>query len=278
MIHTIRWMVSREPSSQQKRVAERILPLFLLGGLVGGAVAGVVTAFFARILLGAAGGHLLFFALASSVVAVAYMGRVVGLWNIPKISFKHQVPEAWRNMFRPQTASLIYSTALGFTFPTRISSYAVYPLVVLLLGLGQWPWIVVSIFAVMGLTRAATALGPYSRLESSLCRIGRNGADSPISYKHVRSPDCSRHDGGQSTGLGAGHPRSRVGSAVRGWGEEKEEDLNENSGRYARRRASSSGRNVCLSSYSVGRRCIRWDPGNLPGGCPGHLWSLGFMA
>jgi hypothetical protein len=158
MIHTIRWMVSREPSSQQKRVAERILPLFLLGGLVGGAVAGVVTAFFARILLGAAGGHLLFFALASSIVAVAYMGRVVGLWNIPKISFKHQVPEAWRNMFRPQTASLIYSTALGFTFPTRISSYAVYPLVVLLLGLGQWPWIVVSIFAVMGLTRAATAL------------------------------------------------------------------------------------------------------------------------
>jgi hypothetical protein len=73
-------------------------------------------------------------------------------------SIRHQVPEAWRNIFAPSIASFLYAGALGLTFFTRISSFAVYPLVILILGIGERPWAIICLFALAGLIRAATAL------------------------------------------------------------------------------------------------------------------------
>jgi hypothetical protein len=57
-----------------------------------------------------------------------------------------------------RAASLLYALTLGFTFATRVSSLALYPLIVLSLGLGRWPLAVIAVFGIAGLTRAATAL------------------------------------------------------------------------------------------------------------------------
>jgi hypothetical protein len=158
MIHTIRWMVMREPEADQYRIGAQILFLFLLGGLTGGAVAGGMVAFVGYLLFLLVGSHLVGFALASSLVGVAYIGQQLGWWRLPRLSLSHQVPEAWRNIFAPKTASFLYSGALGLTFFTRISSYALYPFLVLLLGLGRWPWAAILLFVIAGFTRSATAL------------------------------------------------------------------------------------------------------------------------
>jgi hypothetical protein len=158
MVDTIRWMVIREPEAQQRRVSVQVLSSFLLGGVAGGAVAGGFLALLASVVAAATGTHLAAFAFAAGLVGLAYLGQQAGLWRIPKVSSPHQVPKAWRSEFSPRTSSLLYSGALGLTFFTKISSYMLYPLVVLLLGLGAWPWAVVSLFALVGLTRAATGL------------------------------------------------------------------------------------------------------------------------
>jgi hypothetical protein len=75
MIHTIRWMVMREPEADQYRIGAQILFLFLLGGLTGGAVAGGMVAFVGYLLFLLVGSHLVGFALASSLVGVAYIGQ-----------------------------------------------------------------------------------------------------------------------------------------------------------------------------------------------------------
>jgi hypothetical protein len=158
MVETIRWMVQREPQGTQYYVGVRAMSFFLLGGLAGGALAGVLLALGAYALYMAIGPHPIGFALASAIAAVAFAGRQLEWWTIPKPSLRHQVPEAWRNIFAPSTTSFLYAGALGLTFFTRISSFAVYPLVVLMLGLGQWPWAIICLFAVAGLVRAGTAL------------------------------------------------------------------------------------------------------------------------
>jgi hypothetical protein len=158
MIHTIRWMVRREPQERQPHVYTQVLVPFLLGGLMGGAAAGLLVALVARVLFLVVGSHLRVVALVSSLVALAYLGQVLGIWRLPRLSVRHQVPRAWQEMFRAPIASFLYSAGLGLTFFTRISSTALYPFVAVLLGLGQWPWAVVLLFALSGLMRASTAL------------------------------------------------------------------------------------------------------------------------
>jgi hypothetical protein len=158
MIETIRWMVQREPHGTQYHVGVRAMSFFLLGGLAGGAVAGVLLALGAYALYMVIGSHLIGFALASAIAALAFAGRQLEWWTIPKFSLRHQVPEAWRNIFAPSAASFLYAGALGLTFFTRISSFAVYPLVILMLGIGERPWAIICLFAVAGLVRAGTAL------------------------------------------------------------------------------------------------------------------------
>jgi hypothetical protein len=158
MVETIRWMVQRESQDTQYHVGIRAMSLFLLGGLTGGAVAGVLLALGAYALFIAIGSHLVGFALASATAALAFAGRQLEWWTIPNVGLRHQVPEAWRNIFAPSTASFLYAGALGLTFFTRISSFAVYPLVILLLGIGQKAWVIICLFAMTGLVRAATAL------------------------------------------------------------------------------------------------------------------------
>ena len=61
-------------------------------------------------------------------------------------------------MFPTWVTSFAYATTLGATFFTRISSLAVFPFVVFLVGLGRWPVAVIVLFAMAGVVRAATAL------------------------------------------------------------------------------------------------------------------------
>lgn len=158
MVHTIRWMVMREPPTEHDRMGAQILPLFLLGGFVGGASAGGLVAFAAYLISLLLGRHLAAFAIASSLVGMVYVAKHLGWIRLPRLSLNHQVPEAWRNIFPPSTASFLYSAALGLTFFTRISSSAMYPFVILLLGFSRWPWAIVLLFAITGFTRSATAL------------------------------------------------------------------------------------------------------------------------
>lgn len=179
MIHTIRWMVMREPEADRYRVGVQVLILFLLGGLTGGAVAGGLVAFLAYLISLLVGPQLVVLAVASSLVGMLYVVEPVGWVRMPRLSLRHQVPEAWRNMFAPRTSSFLYSTALGLTFFTRISSTALYPFLVLLFGFSRWPWVAILLFAITGFTRSAMALlVPMKRWESKSAIVVDNELES----------------------------------------------------------------------------------------------------
>jgi MFS family permease len=158
MIQTISWMVQREELSSRARISRVILRWFLIGGLLGGAAAGLLVAGPARVIYTLVGNQLRLFVAAAVVLAIAYVGRPLKLWRVPKPQFAQQVPPSWRDVWPPRMASFLYAGVLGLGFFTRISSVALFPLGVLALGLGKWPLAIVTLFAITGLMRAATAL------------------------------------------------------------------------------------------------------------------------
>lgn len=158
MAETVSWMVKRETSAKRFRVTCRILRCFLAGGLVGGALMGLLVAGIARLFYVALGNELRPFSAAAAALAIAYLGTTLGVWRMPKPQIAQQVPSSWREVFPPGVASFLYASALGLTFFTRIGSLALFPLLALSLGLGQWPLAIVSLFAITGFFRAATAL------------------------------------------------------------------------------------------------------------------------
>jgi len=158
MVQTISWMVTREEPASRARISGVILRWFLAGGLAGGAVAGVIVAGAARLIYIVFGDELRFLSLAAAAVAIAYLGRMLGLWRVPKPQIAQQVPSSWRDVLPPRVASFLYAGTLGLTFFTRVGSLALFPMLVLALGLGRWPLAVISLFAIAGLIRAATAL------------------------------------------------------------------------------------------------------------------------
>jgi hypothetical protein len=167
MLHTISLMVIRIHSPREReRLWPRILTGFLVGGLAGGAVMGALIAVVARFLFYLVGAHPAFVAGASAAVAAAYAGRAASVWRFPKPQSPHQVPPAWRDIFGPIVASVVYAAGLGAIYFTRIGSLAAYPLAILLLGMGAAPIAIIEIMAVVGLVRAATALvGPFLHLD-----------------------------------------------------------------------------------------------------------------
>jgi MFS family permease len=161
MTQTISWMVQRETPANREMMSRRILTWFVIGGLIGGSVAGVLVVGLARIVVLASGNQVKVFALAALIVAVAYLGYTLRLWRMPKPQLRQQVPPSWRDVWSPRIASFFYSATLGFGFVTRISSLALFPLIVLTLGLGRWPLTIIALFGIVGLVRAAMALvGP----------------------------------------------------------------------------------------------------------------------
>lgn len=158
MLHTISWMVTREPEESRDRVRARILTWFLIGGVAGGALMGAIIAVAAGELSTVIGSRMTIFAAIAAVVASAYAGRAANLWHLPKPQLRHQVPEAWRNVFGPRFASFIYAGGLGMIYLTRLGSLAAYPLALLLLGAGRTPLAIIEMMAAVGLVRASTAL------------------------------------------------------------------------------------------------------------------------
>ena len=158
MLHTISWMVTREPEKARDRVRARILTWFLIGGVAGGALMGAMIAAAAGELFTVIGSRTTIFVAIAAVVASAYAGRAAGLWHLPKPQLPHQVPEAWRNIFGLRFASFIYAGGLGMIYLTRLGSLAAYPLALLLLGMGRTPLAIIEMMAAVGLVRASTAL------------------------------------------------------------------------------------------------------------------------
>jgi hypothetical protein len=158
MLHTISWMVTREPEEARDRVRARILTWFLIGGVAGGALMGAMIAVAAGELFTVIGSRTTIFVAIAAVVASAYAGRAANLWHLPKPQLPHQVPEAWRNIFGLRFASFIYAGGLGMIYFTRLGSLAAYPLALLLLGMGRIPLAIIEMMAAVGLVRASAAL------------------------------------------------------------------------------------------------------------------------
>lgn len=158
MIHTIRWMVAREPQPVRSRMSFVTLSWFLFGGLVGGTIAGVLVATLARGLFLLVDAGMAPFAASAAVVSLVALGQRLRLWTIPFPQFRHQVPEAWRNTFSTRAGAFLYAGALGLAFFTKVTSLVFYPLVLLSLGLGAAPFAIVAIFAIQGLARASTGV------------------------------------------------------------------------------------------------------------------------
>lgn len=158
MLHTISWMVTREPEEARDRARARILTWFLIGGVAGGALMGAMIAVVAGELFTVIGSWTMIFVAVAVVVAFAYAGRAANLWHLPKPQLPHQVPEAWRNIFGLRFASFIYAGGLGMIYLTRLGSLAAYPLALLLLGAGRTPLAIIEMMAAVGLVRASTVL------------------------------------------------------------------------------------------------------------------------
>jgi len=158
-----------------------VLTFFLVGGVAGGAVMGALIAFPARELFDIGGFRPVAFVTAAAVLAAVYAGRAANLWYIPKPRFRHQVPEAWRNIFAPRVASFLYAGGLGMIYFTRLESLAAYPLAVLLIGMGRTPLAIIEIMAAVGLARASTVLAvPFLHLD----REGSEEAVPALMQKH----------------------------------------------------------------------------------------------
>lgn len=164
MAHTVSWMVTRERPEDRARAGGVALRAFLGGGLLGGAAAGALVLALAAP-LGAlpAQGRLAILAGLAAAVAAAYAGRAAGWWRVPAPEPARQVPEAWRELLSTRAAALAYGAGLGFSFATHIRSLALYPLLVLSLGLAHRPLAPVAVLAVAGLARSAALVAAPAR-------------------------------------------------------------------------------------------------------------------
>src|SRR5713101_3821704 len=108
MLYTISWMVTRD-GQVENGPWSGILSWFLAGGLTGGMLMGAIIAFPARELYYIGGPHPAAFVVAAAVLSALYALRAADIWPVPKPQSPHQVPEAWRNIFRPRVASFIYA-------------------------------------------------------------------------------------------------------------------------------------------------------------------------
>lgn len=180
MVHTVRWMVARENDDKWRfKTESQVFGWFLIGGLLGGVISGAFVALLAVLLAPLGKPMRATLVLGAALVATLYALRSAGLIRIPAPQSRHQVPPAWRSIFSPRFASLIYSTALGLSFFTRVPSLVFYPLLLAALSLGESPLIVVAAFGLLGFTRAATGvivpaknwyLTPMEEISSTLGR------------------------------------------------------------------------------------------------------------
>lgn len=154
MVHTVSWMVMRESDLDRSQAQRVVTRWFLLGGAVGGALAGAFLALGAQALTSFVGPSVL--PVVAALVAVAYAGAAAGWWRLPRLQRPNQVPESWREILGTRAASFAYSSVLGFTFLTQIRSFAVYPLVFLSLDMGVTPSVPIALFGLAGFLRAAT--------------------------------------------------------------------------------------------------------------------------
>jgi hypothetical protein len=161
-------MVTLAPEPARPRVCARVLTWFIGGGVAGGAVMGAVIALAARELVHVIGSLPVISVAGAALLAAIYAGHEANVWHVPRPQFGHQVPEAWRKIFRPSVASFIYGFGLGTIYLTRLGSPVAYPLAFLLLGMGRTPGAIIAIMAAAGLVRASTAfLIPFLRLEDA---------------------------------------------------------------------------------------------------------------
>ena len=156
MLYTISWMVTSNSESSPSDFA--LLFTFLIGGAAGGLLLGLAVAAAARFLFLLIGSEAWSFALGASAVSLLALGSAVGMYRIRIPQLSHQVPEAWRSIFSPYVAGFIYSGALGAQVFTRLNSAVLYPLVIVALGLGQWPTVIIGTFALAGILRSSTSL------------------------------------------------------------------------------------------------------------------------
>ena len=168
MLHTISWMVTLAPEPARPRACTRVLRWFICGGIAGGAVMGAVIALAARELAHVVGSLPAISVAGAALLAVIYAGHEANIWHVPRPQFGHQVPEAWRKIFSPGTASFLYGFGLGTIYLTRLGSLVAYPLVFLLLGMGRTPGAIIAVMAAVGLLRTSAAfLIPFLRLEDA---------------------------------------------------------------------------------------------------------------
>jgi hypothetical protein len=168
MLHTISWMVTLAPEPARPRVCARVLKWFISGGIAGGAVMGAVIALAARELAHVTGSLPAISVAGAALLAAIYAGHEANIWHVPRPQFGHQVPEAWRKIFRPGVASFLYGFGLGTIYLTRLGSPVEYPLGFLLLGMGRTPGAIIAVMAAVGLVRASAAfLVPFLRLEDA---------------------------------------------------------------------------------------------------------------
>jgi hypothetical protein len=168
MLHTISWMVTLAPEPARPRACAAVLRWFICGGIAGGAVMGAVIALAARELAHVIGSLPAISVAGAALLAVIYAGHEANVWHVPRPQFGHQVPEAWRKIFSPGTASFLYGFGLGTIYLTRLGSLAAYPLVFLLLGMGRTPGAIIAVMAAVGLVRASAAfLIPFLCLEKA---------------------------------------------------------------------------------------------------------------
>lgn len=167
-MHTISWMVTLAPEPARPRACARVLKWFITGGIAGGAMMGAVIAVAARELVHVIGSLPAISVVGAALLAAVYAGYEANVWHVPRPQFGHQVPEAWRKIFRPSVASFIYGFGLGTIYLTRLGSPVAYPLVILLIGMGRTPGAIMAIMATVGLVRASTAfLIPFLHLEDA---------------------------------------------------------------------------------------------------------------
>ena len=185
MVQTVSWMVQREAPAKQAKMSRVILGWFLGGGLIGGLTAGVLVLGLARIIFSIAGEQARVFAAIALLATVAYLGSSLRLWRMPKPQVRQQVPSSWRDVWPPRIASFLYAATLGLGFVTRVGSLAVFPLVVLSVGLGRWPLSIIAIFAIAGLVRSATAF--------VVPAFGWVGADNRVIVHALESADLVAH-------------------------------------------------------------------------------------
>lgn len=157
MVHTIRWMVQTRDEASGGFSATRVMSVFLLGGVVGGASIGGLVVVMSLVLRSVIPVETFIF-LASGVCLLAFVTNYRE-WRRPRYGLSHQVPPAWRSIFHPLLASFLYAFVLGGNLWTRINSHSFGALFLIGLAAGLYsPLLAVGYFSLVGLLRTSTAI------------------------------------------------------------------------------------------------------------------------